>query len=128
MSPKNCHSLVLFIAFIVMLSSCKKNNDAVQATSADDKLKDTVVLDSKDIYLWYNQIPHTFNGRNFDDPNAIMEEIRRYSVETGFSDPVDRWSFALKQAEWNDISSGIGGDFGLGARFIVDGDLRVKYV
>src|SRR4026208_2449961 len=122
--------LFIIISFFIFgILSCKKNNDVItQPTPVEDKLKDTVVLDSKDVYLWYNQIPATFNGRSYDDPNAIMEAIRQYSVETGFTDPVDRWSFAVKQSEWDDISSGIGGDFGLGAHFITDGDLRVKYV
>ena len=123
----------VLVSFIILniLTSCKKNSDVVTPAapgSAEDKLKDTVVLNSKDIYLWYNQIPSTFNGRNFTDPNAIMEELRQYSIEPGFTDPVDRWSFAVKQAEWDNISNGIGSDFGLGAHFIIDGDLRVKYV
>jgi carboxyl-terminal processing protease len=128
---KNHSLIILSLTVLGILSSCKKNhNDVVSSTtsSEQDKLKDTVVLDSKDIYLWYNQIPASFDGRSYDDPNAIMEAIRQYSTETGFSAPVDRWSFAVKQSEWDDISSGIGGDFGLGAHFITDGDLRVNYV
>src|SRR5215216_2633384 len=129
MALKN-QSVAIIMSFIMlsMITSCKKNNDVVTPTPVEDKLKDTVVLDSKDVYLWYNQIPSTFSGGSYDDPKAIMEAIRQYSVETGFTGPVDRWSFAVKQSEWDDISSGIGGDFGLGAHFITDGDLRVKYV
>src|SRR6185295_11822375 len=98
----NCCLVIMFIIIAGILISCKKNNDATSdGSSAEDKLKDTVVSDSKDIYLWYNQIPSTFNGRSYDDPNAIMEAIRQYSVETGFTAPVDRWSFAVKQAEWD---------------------------
>jgi len=127
--PLKNHLFITASFLFFGLLSCKKNNDvATQPTPVEDKLKDTVVLDSKDVYLWYNQIPSTFNGRIYDDPNAIMEAIRQYSVETGFTGPVDRWSFAVKQSEWDDISSGIGGDFGLGAHFITDGDLRVKSV
>jgi carboxyl-terminal processing protease len=131
MALRNYSFLMMSLLVLCLLFSCKKNKDVVmQADSSpvEDKLKDTVVLNSKDIYLWYNQIPSTFNGRNFADPNAVMEAIRQYSIEPGFTEPVDRWSFAVKQTEWNDISSGIGGDFGLGAHFIIDGDLRVKYV
>jgi len=123
------YSILLCIASMVIFSACKKNTDATStATTADDKVKDTVVLDSKDIYLWYNQIPATFNGRSYDDPNKIMEAIRQYSVVTGFTNSVDRWSFGIKKTDWNNLSSGISDDFGLGVFFFADGDLRVKSV
>jgi carboxyl-terminal processing protease len=131
MSVKNHSLIILSLTILYVLSSCKKNREDVvpqTISSEEDKLKDTVVLDSKDIYLWYNQIPASFDGRSYYDPNAIMEATRQYSIETGFTAPVDRWSFAVKQSEWDDISGGIGGDFGLGAHFIADEDLRVKYV
>ena len=114
MTLRNYFLLIMSFIILSIVSSCKKNRDVVMQTasgSVDDKLKDTVVLDSKDVYLWYSQIPATFNGRNFADPNTIMGEIRQYSVEPGFPDPVDRWSFAVKQAEWDNISNGIGTDF-----------------
>jgi C-terminal processing protease CtpA/Prc len=57
-----------------------------------------------------------------------MTGIRQYSTEAGFSQPVDRWSFAIKQTEWDNISSGIAGDFGLNIFFMAPGDLRVKSV
>ncbi|RYF37717.1 MAG: hypothetical protein EON97_00755, partial [Chitinophagaceae bacterium] len=41
---------------------------------------------------------------------------------------VDRWSFAVKKAEWDDVSSGVAGDFGLEVFFRAEGDLRVKLV
>ena len=56
-----------------------------------------------------------------------MEAIRAYSTEPGFTDPVDKWSFAIKQTEWDDVSAGISGDFGLGI-FNSTNDLRVSYV
>jgi len=97
-------------------------------TSASDKLKDSILIYSKDIYLWYDKIPSTFNPRSYSDPNAIMTAIRQYSLEPGFSAPVDRWSFAVKQQEWDNVSSGIAGDFGLNVFFNQEGDLRVRAV
>jgi carboxyl-terminal processing protease len=70
-------------------------------------------LYAKDLYLWYNQIPSIFNAQSYADPNAIMEAIRVYSNEPGFSAPVDRWSFGYKQTDWNNVSSGVSQDFGL---------------
>ena len=57
-----------------------------------------------------------------------MIAVRQYSKEPGFSQPVDRWSFAIEQKEWDNISSGIAGDFGIGVFFMAPGDLRIKYV
>ena len=116
-----------------LLASCKKDDvedtdqPANQPVTAAD-LKDTAVAYSRDIYLWYNQIPATFNGRSYNDPDAIMSALRKYSIEPGFSAPVDRWSFAETKAKWDGVSSGIAGDFGLDVFFRTEGDLRVKYV
>jgi C-terminal processing protease CtpA/Prc len=57
-----------------------------------------------------------------------MKALRQYSIEPGFTGPVDKWSFAMKQAEWDKVSSGIAGDFGLGIFFHASDDLRVKSV
>lgn len=126
---------ILCVVFLGALSACKKENlspDATPAadpsTSIADKLKDTSLSYARDIYLWYNQIPGTFNARSYEDPNKIMTAVRKYSTEPGFSEPVDRWSFAIKQTEWDNISSGIAGDFGISVFFMAPGDLRIKYV
>jgi carboxyl-terminal processing protease len=127
---------VICVAGIVM-SSCKKENssdskppvvDSSGTVSVSDKIKDTVFDYTQDIYLWFEQIPSTFKPRTYSDPNKIMTAIRQYSVEPGFTKPVDRWSFAMKKTEWDDVSSGIAGDFGIDVVFRVEGDLRVKSV
>ena len=127
--------LVLYTtAAITILQSCKK--DDVQqnvtppppTTSAADKIKDTTLAYAKDIYLWYDKIPASFNARSYSDPSTIMTAIRQYSIETGFNQPVDRWSFAVNQAEWDDVSAGVSGDFGLNVFFRTEGDLRVRLV
>jgi carboxyl-terminal processing protease len=98
------------------------------AVTEADKIKDTALLVSRDIYLWYDQIPNTFQPRTYAGPNEVMTAIRQYSIEPGFPKAVDRWSFAVKQTEWDNVSSGIAGDFGLNVFFIQDGDLRVRNV
>ena len=98
--------------------------------------RDSALLASKDFYLWYTQIPATFNAQSYSDPNAVMVALRAYSIEPGFNAPVDRWSFGVLKTDWNQLSGGIGsangtasdGDFGLSVFFRVDGDLRVKLV
>ena len=100
------------------------------------KAKDSALLASKDFYLWYNQIPSTFNAQSYADPNAVMVGLRAYSIEPGFNAPVDKWSFGVLKTDWNQLSGGFGsvnntsstGDFGLSVFFRVEGDLRVKLV
>ncbi|HEU0064045.1 MAG TPA: S41 family peptidase, partial [Flavisolibacter sp.] len=126
------------IAVLAFMSSCKKTDlnsstsntpgTDTSAASLANAIKDSALLFSKDIYLWYNQIPTTFNARSYTDPDAIMTAIRQYSNEPGFSQPVDRWSFGMKQKDWDNLSSGVSGDFGLGVFFMQEGDLRVKSV
>ncbi len=128
-----------FMAGMILFTACKKDKDVPAAVappppppavtvSAADKQKDTALLFSRDIYLWYQQIPTTFNARSHADVSAVMTALRQYSTEPGFSAPVDRWSFAVKQMEWNNASSGIAGDFGLSVFFFSPNDLRVKSV
>lgn len=130
-----------FFLFLLIIAagvfSCKKEDsnlvppttsDSTSTVSVGDKLKDSSLAYARDLYLWYDQIPDTFNARSYSDPNALMAGIRKYSRETGFANPVDRWSFGIKQAEWDNISSGIAGDFGLNVFFYGTGDLRVKLV
>lgn len=57
-----------------------------------------------------------------------MEAIRPYSIEPGFANPVDRWSFAMLQKDWNQVSSGVQADFGMRVFFKNSTDLRVASV
>lgn len=136
------HRLVVAsLIVIAFLSSCKKNdlsseNIAPPTTtpttpsgSTSDALKDSALLYAKDIYLWYNQIPTSFNARSYDDLNKLMTALRQYSNEPGFSGSADRWSFAVKKDQWDNVSTGVAvGDFGLNVFFRAEGDLRVKLV
>jgi carboxyl-terminal processing protease len=132
------HFLVVALVGLAFLSSCKKNDlpgenlnpptTTTPAASAD-VLKDSALFYSKDIYLWYSQIPSTFNARSYAEVDQVLTAIRQYSIEPGFSSAVDRWSFAVKQSEWDNVSSGVStGDFGLNIFFKAEGDLRVRHV
>ncbi len=139
------------VAFGLMItlgvfSSCKKDVVDKQAeptpapevkpdTLSATKLKDSTLIYSRDIYLWYKQIPTTFDPQTFDDPSGIMTALRAFSTETGYSTPVDRWSFAMKKTEWDNMSMGLSStseedqhDFGLNVFFRAEGDLRVRQV
>ena len=137
------------LAAVIILFSCRKNDvtapvasnpvtpPPTTAINYDDLVKDSALDAARDIYLWYKQIPATFNARQYSDPEAIMKAIRPYSTETGFSQAVDRWSFAIKQTEWdnagkhgfnNSSVNGTGADLGFSVFFNAVKDLRVKYV
>lgn len=148
---KNFFNRMLPLSFIValsILSSCKKNNDVLAVNplvpvvdsiagggTNSSKIKDSVLLLTRDIYLWNTQVPGSFNAQYYSDPASIMTAIRPFSIEDGFSSAVDRWSFAMKKTEWDQLSGGMGtlaataeGDFGFSVFFRAEGDLRVSLV
>ena len=143
--------LPVLFSGLVLFSSCKKDTPDVAAppppapipvvvavTFNPELLKDSSLSQSRDIYLWNDQIPATFDARSHADPAAVMTAIRPYSFEPGFGTPVDKWSFAMKKTEWDLVSGGMGaliggttpeaGDFGLSVFFRAEGDLRVRLV
>jgi hypothetical protein len=134
---KNTFLLVLLFGAGIY-SSCKKDVDVpglqpvieqpATQPSVSDLIKDSSLMVAKELYLWYDKIPATFDPRSFSDPDKIMTAIRQYSIEPGFNEPVDRWSFAYKQEEWDNVSSGVTHDFGLNIFFFGEGDLRVRSV
>lgn len=128
--------LACFVS-LALLQACKKsdvsNNQGSASTTSPgttsaNSIKDSTLAYSKDVYLWYNQIPTTFNAQTYADPAAIMTAIRQYSTEPGFTAPVDKWSFGMKQTDWNNLSNGVSADFGMNVFFRAEGDLRVKSV
>lgn len=124
-----CKKNLFLIASMLLASiyfvSCKKDGNG---SSPDNLAKDSAWLYTQELYLWNKNLPSGFNARSYNDPNAVMVALRVYSTEPGFTGPVDRWSFAATKKEWDDISSGISGDFGLGIFFNAANDLRVSYV
>ena len=131
-------SAALCVITVLFLASCKKSIDDGSTTppppvdstanpTPEDLVKDTVLLIARDVYLWNTQIPSDFDARSYADPIAEMDAIRQYSIEPGFANPVDRYSFAMKQTDWDNLSNGIEQDFGMSVFFNTATDLRVKY-
>ena len=124
--------MLVLVMGLAVLSACKKNKGgdapAPNPPAQTDKIKDSALLIARELYLWYKNIPANFNAQSYADPDKIMTGIRKYSIEPGFTTPVDVWRFAYKQKDWDDVSSGAAQDFGLSVFFLAEGDLRVKYV
>jgi carboxyl-terminal processing protease len=140
---------VILSGTILFFASCKKNDDVIASytnpgsgssgggtTTSSSQVKDSVMLLTRDVYLWNSQIPSSFAAQSYTDPAAIMSAIQPYSAEPGFSGSVDKWSFAMKKTEWDQISGGSShtaataatGDFGFTVFFRAEGDLRVRLV
>ncbi|MDB5208205.1 MAG: hypothetical protein JWR72_3280 [Flavisolibacter sp.] len=127
----NVKLALALVAGLGIFSACQKevqDKPAEVTPLTSPKINDSALLYARDLYLWYSQIPSTFTAQSYADPNAVLEAIRAYSIEPGFSAPVDKWSFAYKQKDWDNVSSGIIEDFGLNIFFRTADDLRVKIV
>lgn len=131
--------LLCFTAITLLFFSCRKNERPSDPTTPvkydsgiTQAIVDTAVGYSQDIYLWYKQLPSTMNSVPFPGLDSVMNYIKNYSRDTvlpsGVVRNVDEWSFATTQADWDNISQGIAGDFGLGIFFMTATDLRVKSV
>lgn len=142
---KNIIIVAMMSTGLGILSSCKKDLVDQPASnlppvtdsgpSEEYKMKDSVLQLTRDLYLWYNEIPTTFDPQTFATPEETMTAIRRYSIEPGFTTPVDRWSFAMKKTEWDNSSTGLvqqttegGADLGINVFFRAEGDLRVSHI
>lgn len=120
--------LVFALGWLLIHAGCRKNNPDPDNGGTGLPIMDTAWAYTQDLYLWYKFLPGNLNIRSYSDPNELMKAIRKYSTEPGFSGPVDRWSFALKKSEWDDISAAITTDFGINIFFKTDSDLRVSHV
>lgn len=141
-------SYPLFIMLSFIFVSCKKEakqmlesniapsaSPNTPATASAAQLNLIAFQKTQDYYLWNTQLPASLNYSSFSDPSAVMTNIRQYSIEAGFTGPVDRWSFAMKKAEWDNLSGGFStvsstesaaGDFGITVFFRAENDLRVR--
>ena len=138
------------IFFSVFLFSCKKDIKQDIASNITPtpppppnpigsgnpaQVNDVAFQKTQDYYLWNTQLPATLNTSGYADPIGVMTAIRQYSIEPGFTTPVDKWSFAMKKTEWDQYSGGMSsvssstnseGDFGITVFFKGEGDLRVR--
>ncbi len=121
-------TLVFALGLLLINAGCRKNNNNPDGGGSGSAVMDTAWAYTQEIYLWYKSLPGNFDTRSYSDPNELMQSIRKYSIEPGFSEPVDRWSFALKKSEWDDISAAITTDFGINIFFNTESDLRVSHV
>jgi C-terminal processing protease CtpA/Prc len=111
---------VLLGCCLLWLSSCQKELKPYDGSGTDtstasqsDRLKDSVYLYSKEVYLWHEVIPpyNQFNPRGYSgatdlaSAQAVMDGIRALQ-------PLDRYSFVTTIEESNGLQTGASGDFG----------------
>ncbi len=126
--------IFVICAVLATVVSCSKNNGIDDEYNPDNaaealrrKVIDTTASYSKLVYLWTDQLPNQYSY-NLQTPADFMSWIRNYSKDPGSSTNADRWSFAVKKEVWDDVSTGIAGDFGMNAFFYTSNDLRVSTV
>ncbi|RFM29507.1 S41 family peptidase [Deminuibacter soli] len=122
----------------LLFSSCQKSisnenppapTDSTGNQAGQYPVVDTALAYTLDVYYWYKQIPSTFTDAGITAPDSLMLAIRPYSMVSGYPNPVDRYSFGIKQASFDNTSSGVAQDFGLYARYLGGtNQLYVMYV
>lgn len=142
--------LFLLIACIGIFSSCE---DPSTSPAAPGDARDSAYYQSLIYYLWNKNLPDyntwtsrsnasgdlvllsnsstVFKPQSFASVNEIMEGangIRKYSDKDTQGNPLDRYSFAATQPEWESTASGSNEGFGFSRDFISDSDLRVSFV
>ncbi len=139
-------SFILLIALGWITFGCETNNPN-PVTDAD--VRDSAYYESLIYYLWNENLPDydkwssqsrlavlandqtTFKPRSFDSVEELMggaNGIRKYSDKNSQGNPLDRYSFARTQTEWENTSSGSNEGFGFRRIFLSDDDLRVAFV
>lgn len=123
--------IVFLFSVVLFVVSCKKEKSNIEEEPTPDpqvnKLRayiDTAASYSHYIYIWTDNLPDTYSYSHAN-LNAFMNWIRNYSTEPGFSGPVDRWSFSVKQSDWDAVSTGRVGDYGIEVSYAALDDLRV---
>jgi len=132
-------NLLYLILLALTFTSCKKDKG-----SDIDRLRDSVYLYAKEVYLWNDALPDskTFNPRQFTgstDLASLQIEIDALSqikinnstgkpYEYNTSNPgTSKYSY-VDQGQAATAVGGTGTDFGFGLSYITLDDLRVRYV
>ncbi|PRY53354.1 peptidase S41-like protein [Arcticibacter pallidicorallinus] len=117
--------------FVFTFSACKKSEGPEPELSREQKeglLKDSVYLYTKFVYLWEDALPNSFNTRQYDTGEDVLDALTQFKKDAG-GQPVDRYSFLDRTgAVSEEIQEGLAGDFGFDLRYTAEDDLRVKLV
>lgn len=131
--------IVLLLTIIApFLMGCPNKKDVLDPNNppVTDKVMDTAIAYTQDIYYWNKQLPANMTTSQFKSLDSLMNFIKKYSRDTVYDNGVktskirnvDRWSFAILKSEWDKVSQGIAGDFGLDVFFRTSTELRVRSV
>lgn len=140
-------TLFLFVLSIVFVS-CKNDSDSVSPTNNTADVRDSAYYYSLLYYLWNENLPDyskwnnsngnlikssetTFKPQSFAKVDSLMggsNGIRFYSDKGTSGNPLDRYSFASSQIEWENTASGSNAGFGFRRGYVSDTDQRIVYV
>ncbi len=128
---KQFRLLTLVFALSAVIFACQKSETPSPAVVAKADVRDSVYYIASQLYLWQTALPtlSAFNPSSYATPEDVLTKVRTYSPLGSNNKNLDRWSFAIKKTEWDNISSGNNGDFGCGFRFSSsDNVLYLSYV
>ncbi|MBS7562887.1 hypothetical protein KHS38_00600 [Mucilaginibacter sp. Bleaf8] len=133
--------LPAIVLFAVAFTSCKKDKKSDPA-SALDLYRDTIASYAKEVYLWNDAIPGSFNPRSYtgsSDLDALQKEVNaisQFKINPSTNKPFEYTEDYPGEAKYSYVDDGtaateIGGtagDFGFGLTYIALNDLRIRYV
>ncbi|HEY5368707.1 MAG TPA: S41 family peptidase [Hanamia sp.] len=138
---------ILVLAFISLISSCKKDKDnstsanqSAQLSDADSLTylmynlmqvnlsfayggRDTSGAGYLPTYYWYNKIPKLNPlSSNYDSADVLLANMKTYAINPSTGNPYDRYSFLDKTgAVAGEIQQGVAGDLGMQVTYASDG-------
>jgi carboxyl-terminal processing protease len=122
--------IAYFIVFttIIASTSCGEKEDAEAAKK--EFWKDTIYLVMKEIYLWNDALPSTYDARKYSTPELVLKNLMTYKKNPKTMEQMDRYSFL---DERGDLAGEIGegeasGDYGFMVRYMSVSDVYITYV
>lgn len=79
-----------------MVTSCKKDDDPVVPLTKDQNWSQEVYDIMKEIYLWNDALPKTFDARKYTNAENALEYLKGLKINPETNKPIDRYSFLDK--------------------------------
>ncbi|UKJ08141.1 S41 family peptidase [Solitalea lacus] len=140
MNQKRTLSFWLLIALcwaapVLVTTSCKKSTSSETVEPKHGDVRDSVYMVAETFYLWVDNLPNaeSFKPTSYPGPDEVIEKIKTYSPLLNGKN-IDRYSFGLPEAEYENLANANESDYGCGFKFVrpsandYSDDLRITYV
>ena len=125
--------LVLTLS-VGLFAGCRKTgvDPQPQVLQTITDVRDSTYAIAQAMYLWHKNLPSMadFKPQSYETPEDVMAKVRSYSDKNADGSNKDRWSFAVKKADWDRVVSGSTAGYGFSRAYTSadPNDLRVVYV